>query len=130
MDERKYMDYELAYKGYSKVKKILAEKGIEKVIEKFKDMCNFSYFENENVYFYYEDYNVCIDIDFDESGWFVNNNVEIVSYGGDFDNLDITSKDEIQYRLDNLLNFATTNSYSEEDYKKEKKSLESILKLL
>ncbi len=130
METRKYMDYELAYKGYLKVKNVLDKNGIEKIIEKFKDMCSFSYFENENVYFYYEDYNVFIDVDFDESGWFVNSNVEIVGYGGDYDNLDIINKDEIQYRLDNLLDWATTHSYSEEDYNKEKKSLENILKLL
>lgn len=130
METRKYMDYELAYQGYKAVEKILEEKGIEEVIERFKGMCSYSYTENESVHFYYEDYNVYIDVDKNEEGWFVNHNVEIVGYGGDFDNLDITDKNALEYRLNNLLDWATTHSYSEEDYNKEKESIENILKLL
>lgn len=129
-EKRKYMDYELAYKGYENLKRILEEKGIEEIKNKFNDYCGYYCDDNRLINFYYEDYNTYLTLVKQDEKWFVSNEVEIISYGGCQDCLLINSKEMLEDRLNNIDYWAKEQDYSAEDIKMEIESIKKVLEKL
>lgn len=125
MKEIKYYDYELAYQGYKKVKKMLEQYGIEQVKDKFKDYCGY-YDDNDMVEFYYEDYNVQITLR-KEPTWYVSSEVIVVSYDGGEDCLKINDIGTLYKRKWKLLDYAIENEYTYEDIISEYESLKKLI---
>ena len=139
-ETRKYMDYELAYKMFKKCEKLL-EKGIDELDDYFEEVG-----DRRNGYtsYYGADYNTWVyiinenfDTEKEDDTWLdrckglrCNGEVEVLSYNGETDTLFINSSYDIQNRLNNLKEWATNHKYSEDDFEKEKKSLERVLDLI
>lgn len=146
-DKRKYFDYELAYKGYMKAKKLFNKGGIEEVInnEDFEISgggidyvgtiqqwaCN-GYIpiiaSGYNITLYVIDRN--FDTNNKENDWYISGEVDIYSYSSGDDNLYINNKESIEERINGLLGYAKENQYTIEDYEKELESLEKVLEKL
>lgn len=138
-DTRKYFDYELAYEGYTKVKELLENGGIQAVIE--DEEFNISYgatieewscngyipivASGYNATIYISDRN--FDTNNEENDWYVSGEVDIISYGYREDNLYINSKKAIEERIIKLLDFAKKNDYTLDDTFKEYESLVKVL---
>lgn len=141
-EKRKYFDYELAYEGYLKAKKLFDKGGVEELIndEEFdisggatieEWSCNGYlplYASGYNITLYLSDRN--FDTENENNDWYISGEVDIYSYSGGDDNLFINDKETIEDRINNLLDYAKKNDYSIEDYKKELESLEKVLSFL
>lgn len=138
IETRKYFDYELAYEGYKKAKELLEKGGIQAVI----DDDEFDISDGTTINTWVDDgfipvYNwgcnvgICINdenfgTDNKEHKWYVDNEVEICSYGGGDDIIRIDNEKDINDRINGLLDYAKENEYTIEDYEKELKSLEKV----
>ena len=141
-DTRKYFDYELAYEGYTKVKELLENGGIQAVIEneEFDISCGATIEEwscNGYIPIVASGYNATIyisDRNFDtnneENDWYVSGEVDIYSYGGGDDSIFINDISDIKDRIMNLINYAKINNYTLNDLYAEYDSLISVLKEL
>ena len=141
-EKRKYFDYELAYEGYLKAKKLFDKGGVEELIndEEFdisggatieEWSCNGYlplYASGYNITLYLSDRN--FDTENEDNDWYISGEVDIYSYSGGDDNLFINDKETIEDRINNLLDYANKNDYSIEDYEKELESLEKVLSFL
>ena len=141
-EKRKYFDYELAYEGYLKAKKLFDKGGVEELIndEEFdisggatieEWSCNGYlplYASGYNITLYLSDRN--FDTENENNDWYISGEVDIYSYSGGEDNLFINDKETIEDRINNLLDYANKNDYSIEDYEKELESLEKVLSFL
>ena len=136
-NNRKYFDYDLAYKMYLKCKKLLAKGGIDELDEHFEEVG-----DRENGYtsYYGADYNTWVyivnknfDTDKQDESWltskglYVSGEVDMISCGEDKDHLFINDKAQIENRISKLLDYASKNDYSLEDIQKEMKSLQIVL---
>jgi len=136
-DNRKYFDYDLAYKMYLKCKKLLAKGGIDELDEYFEEVG-----DRENGYtsYYGADYNAWVyivnknfDTDKQDESWltsnglYVSGEIDMISYGEGDDHLFINDKAQIEDRISKLLDYASKNDYSLEDIQKEMKSLQIVL---
>ena len=138
-DKRKYFDYELAYKMYNKCKELLEKGGIDELDDYFYERGDR---ENGYTYYYGYDYNTAVYIvntnygtDKEDDTWLgkckgleVSGEVDMISYNGGDDTLYINEKRSIEKRIDKLLDYAKANDYTIDDYEKELKSLEWVLK--
>ena len=141
-ETRKYFDYELAYEGYTKVKELLENGGIQAVIEdeEFDISCGATIEEwscNGYIPIVASGYNATIyisDRNFDtnneENDWYVSGEVDIYSYGGGDDSIFINDIGDIKDRIMNLINYAKINNYTLNDLYAEYDSLISVLKEL
>ena len=141
-ETRKYFDYELAYEGYTKVKELLENGGIQAVIEdeEFDISCGATIEEwscNGYIPIVASGYNATIyisDRNFDtnneENDWYVSGEVDIYSYGGGDDTIYINDIGDIKDRIMNLINYAKINNYTLSDLYAEYDSLISVLKEL
>ena len=144
IDDRKYFDYELAYKGYLKAKELFDKGGIEKVINN-QDFeisgggidyigtieqwaCNGYIPINANAY------NItlyAIDRNFDtnkkENDWYISGEIDIYSYGYLHDNLYINNIEDIKDRINNLGKYAIEFNYTTNDYETELLGLKKVL---
>ena len=141
-EKRKYFDYELAYEGYLKAKKLFDKGGVEELIndEEFdisggatieEWSCNGYlplYASGYNITLYLSDRN--FDTENEDNDWYISGEVDIYSYSGGDDNLFINDKETIEDRINNLLDYANKNDYSIEDYEKELESLEEVYAML
>lgn len=136
-NNRKYFDYDLAYKMYLKCKKLLAKGGIDELDEYFEEVG-----DRENGYtsYYGADYNTWVyivnknfDTDKQDESWltskglYVSGEVDMISCGEDKDHLFISDKAQIENRISKLLDYASKNDYSLEDIQKEMNSLQIVL---
>ena len=141
-ETRKYFDYELAYEGYTKVKELLENGGIQAVIEdeEFDISCGATIEEwscNGYIPIVASGYNATIyisDRNFDtnneENDWYVSGEVDIYSYSGGDDSIFINDISDIKDRIMNLINYAKINNYTLNDLYAEYDSLISVLKEL
>lgn len=141
-DKRKYFDYELAYKGFKKAKKLFDKGGIQAILNSDEfEISGGGTIEdwacNGYIDIYGSSYNFCIvlvDKNFDtdnlENKWYISGEVDIYSYGGGDDNLYITDISSIEERIGGLLDYAKDNDYTIEDYEKELESLEKVYAIL
>ena len=141
-DTRKYFDYELAYKGFKKAKKLFDKGGIQAILNSDEfEISGGGTIEdwacNGYIDIYGSGYNFCIvlvDKNFDtdnlENKWYISGEVDIYSYGGGDDNLYINNKKNIEERINGLLDYAKNNDYTIEDYEKELESLEEVYAML
>jgi hypothetical protein len=141
-DKRKYFDYELAYKGFKKAKKLFDKGGIQAILNSDEfEISGGGTIEdwscNGYIDIYGSGYNFCIvlvDKNFDtdnlENKWYISGEVDIYSYGGGDDNLYITDISSIEERIGGLLDYAKDNDYTIEDYEKELESLEKVYAIL
>lgn len=135
MEERKYFDYELAYKGFIKFsERYDDELDVKNLVDKYdySSNCDLEHLEDYD-YITIRDYeHNCLY--FMELGilgnWYISGEIEIISYNGDEDTLFIDNIDSIKDRLNKLEKWAIDREYSEDDLKKEKESLEKVLKIL
>lgn len=129
MNEKKYMDYKLAYDMYREVDYLLGY-GIEKVEERFEEVGDRA---NGYTIFYGSEYNTwvyVVDKNFDtckESMWYANGEVDIISYSECNDTLFINDIEMLGNRLDNLENWSEEHNYSNEDYKNEEHSIKMVM---
>ena len=138
-DTRKYFDYELAYEGYTKVKELLENGGIQAVIEdeEFDISCGATIEEwscNGYIPIVASGYNATIyisDRNFDtnneENDWYVSGEVDIYSYSGGDDNIFINDNLTITQRIIDLVDYARANDYALSDLYAEYDSLKSVL---
>lgn len=138
-ETRKYFDYELAYEGYTKVKELLENGGIQAVIEdeEFDISCGATIEEwscNGYIPIVASGYNATIyisDRNFDtnneENDWYVSGEVDIYSYSGGDDNIFINDNLTITQRIIDLVDYARTNDYALSDLYAEYDSLKSVL---
>lgn len=141
-ETRKYFDYELAYEGYTKVKELLENGGIQAVIEdeEFNISCGATIEEwscNGYIPIVASGYNATIyisdrnfDTDNKENDWYVSGEVDIYSYGGGDDNIFINDNLTITQRIMDLVDYARANDYALSDLYAEYDSLISVLKEL
>ena len=138
-DTRKYFDYELAYEGYTKVKELLENGGIQAVIE--DEEFNISYgatieewscngyipivASGYNATIYISDRN--FDTNNEENDWYVSGEVDIYSYSGGDDNIFINDNLTITQRIIDLVDYARANDYALSDLYAEYDSLKSVL---
>lgn len=139
-ETRKYFDYELAYEGYTKVKDLLENGGIQAVIEdeEFNISCGATIEEwscNGYIPIVASGYNATIyisDRNFDtnneENDWYVSGEVDIYSYSGGDDNIFINDNLTITQRIIDLVDYARANDYALSDLYAEYDSLKSVLK--
>lgn len=127
LDGRKYFDYELAYEGYEKIKKLFDKAGIEEIA---KDP-EFDISKDDKKQFSVRasDYNIILYLYYNKNKWNIGD-IDIFSYGGGEDSLYITDKDEIQKRIRELKNYAKVNEYTKKDYEYELSSLIKVLNLI
>lgn len=117
-ENRKYFDYELAYKMYKEVKETLDKEGIKGVELDFQEVG-----DRENGYtsFYGADYNAWVYLtnsNFDtdkEEKWYVSGEVDMISYGEGDENIFIDNIDALEERKNSLLEYARKNDYTLED---------------
>lgn len=133
LEERKYFDYELAYKGFIQFDERYNEKmDIKTLIENYnyETDCDLEHLEDY-------DYITIKDMEhnaiyFMETGslgnWYITGEVEVISYGGNEDTLFINDIHDIQDRLNHLMEWAINYKYTEKDLKYERTSLQNILK--
>lgn len=133
LEERKYFDYELAYKGFIQFdERYNEEMDIKTLIENYnyETDCNLEHLEDY-------DYITIKDMEhnaiyFMETGslgnWYITGEVEVISYSGDEDTLFINDIHDIQDRLNHLTEWAINHKYTEKDLKCERTSLQNILK--
>ena len=138
-ETRKYFDYELAYEGYTKVKELLENGGIQAVIEdeEFDISCGATIEEwscNGYIPIVASGYNATIyisDRNFDtnneENDWYVSGEVDIYSYSGGDDNIFINDNLTITQRIIDLVDYARANDYALSDLYAEYDSLKSVL---
>lgn len=138
-ETRKYFDYELAYEGYTKVKELLENGGIQAVIEneEFNISCGATIEEwscNGYIPIVASGYNATIyisDRNFDtnneENDWYVSGEVDIYSYSGGDDNIFINDNLTITQRIMDLVDYARANDYALSDLYAEYDSLKSVL---
>lgn len=138
-ETRKYFDYELAYEGYTKVKELLENGGIQAVIEdeEFDISCGATIEEwscNGYIPIVASGYNATIyisDRNFDtnneENDWYVSGEVDIYSYSGGDDNIFINDNLTIIQRIIDLVDYARANDYALSDLYAEYDSLKSVL---
>lgn len=138
-ETRKYFDYELAYEGYTKVKELLENGGIQAVIEdeEFNISCGATIEEwscNGYIPIVASGYNATIyisDRNFDtnneENDWYVSGEVDIYSYSGGDDNIFINDNLTITQRIIDLVDYARANDYALSDLYAEYDSLKSVL---
>ena len=138
-DTRKYFDYELAYEGYTKVKELLENGGIQAVIEDEEfDISSGATIEewscNGYIPIVASGYNATIyisDRNFDtnneENDWYVSGEVDIYSYSGGDDNIFINDNLTITQRIIDLVDYARANDYALSDLYAEYDSLKSVL---
>ena len=138
-ETRKYFDYELAYEGYTKVKELLENGGIQAVIEDEEFdisgggtiadwVCNGYvpiYASGYNATIYISDRN--FDTDNEENDWYVSGEVDIYSYSGGDDNIFINDNLTITQRIIDLVDYARANDYALSDLYAEYDSLKSVL---
>lgn len=134
-ETRKYFDYELAYEGYKKLLELFNNGGIQAVIDSEEfEISDGGTIEDwkENGYIPINafGYNATIfisdenfDTDNEENEWYVSGEVDIYSYSGGDDNLYINDYDNLQQRIDGLLEYARKNEYTLDDLYKEYDSL-------
>ena len=139
-ETRKYFDYELAYEGYTKVKELLENGGIQAVIEdeEFDISCGATIEEwscNGYIPIVASGYNATIyisDRNFDtnneENDWYVTGEVDIYSYSGGDDNIFINDNLTITQRIIDLVDYARANDYQLSDLYAEYDSLKGVLK--
>lgn len=139
-ETRKYFDYELAYEGYTKVKDLLENGGIQAVIEdeEFNISCGATIEEwscNGYIPIVASGYNATIyisDRNFDtnneENDWYVSGEVDIYSYSGGDDNIFINDNLTITQRIIDLVDYARANDYALSDLYAEYDSLKNVLK--
>ena len=139
-ETRKYFDYELAYEGYTKVKELLENGGIQAVIEneEFDISCGATIEEwscNGYIPIVASGYNATIyisDRNFDtnneENDWYVSGEVDIYSYSGGDDNIFINDNLTITQRIIDLVDYARANDYQLSDLYAEYDSLKGVLK--
>ena len=138
-ETRKYFDYELAYEGYTKVKELLENGGIQAVIEdeEFNISCGATIEEwscNGYIPIVASGYNATIyisdrnfDTDNEENDWYVSGEVDIYSYSGGDDNIFINDNLTITRRIIDLVDYARANDYALSDLYAEYDSLKSVL---
>lgn len=138
-ETRKYFDYELAYEGYTKVKELFENGGIQAVIEdeEFNISCGATIEEwscNGYIPIVASGYNATIyisDRNFDtnneENDWYVSGEVDIYSYSGGDDNIFINDNLTITQRIIDLVDYARANDYALSDLYAEYDSLKSVL---
>lgn len=138
-ETRKYFDYELAYEGYTKVKELLENGGIQAVIEneEFNISCGATIEEwscNGYIPIVASGYNATIyisdrnfDTDNKENDWYVSGEVDIYSYSGGDDNIFINDNLTITQRIMDLVDYARANDYALSDLYAEYDSLKSVL---
>lgn len=138
-ETRKYFDYELAYEGYTKVKELLENGGIQAVIEdeEFNISCGATIEEwscNGYIPIVASGYNATIyisdrnfDTDNEENDWYVSGEVDIYSYSGGDDNIFINDNLTITQRIIDLVDYARANDYALSDLYAEYDSLKSVL---
>lgn len=138
-ETRKYFDYELAYEGYTKVKELLENGGIQAVIEdeEFDISCGATIEEwscNGYIPIVASGYNATIyisdrnfDTDNKENDWYVSGEVDIYSYSGGDDNIFINDNLTITQRIMDLVDYARANDYALSDLYAEYDSLKSVL---
>lgn len=138
-ETRKYFDYELAYEGYTKVKELLENGGIQAVIEdeEFDISCGATIEEwscNGYIPIVASGYNATIyisdrnfDTDNEENDWYVSGEVDIYSYSGGDDNIFINDNLTITQRIIDLVDYARANDYALSDLYAEYDSLKSVL---
>lgn len=138
-ETRKYFDYELAYEGYTKVKELLENGGIQAVIEdeEFDISCGATIEEwscNGYIPIVASGYNATIyisdrnfDTDNEENDWYVSGEVDIYSYSGGDDNIFINDNLAITQRIIGLVDYARANNYALSDLYAEYDSLKSVL---
>lgn len=138
-ETRKYFDYELAYEGYTKVKELLENGGIQAVIEneEFDISCGATIEEwscNGYIPIIASGYNATIyisdrnfDTDNEENDWYVSGEVDIYSYSGGDDNIFINDNLTITQRIIDLVDYARANDYALSDLYAEYDSLKSVL---
>lgn len=138
-ETRKYFDYELAYEGYTKVKELLENGGIQAVIEdeEFDISCGATIEEwscNGYIPIVASGYNATIyisdrnfDTDNKENDWYVSGEVDIYSYSGGDDNIFINDNLTITQRIMDLVDYARANDYALSDLYAEYNSLKSVL---
>ena len=138
-ETRKYFDYELAYEGYTKVKELLENGGIQAVIEdeEFDISCGATIEEwscNGYIPIVASGYNATIyisDRNFEtnneENDWYVSGEVDIYSYSGGDDNIFINDNLTITQRIIDLVDYARANDYALSDLYAEYDSLKSVL---
>lgn len=141
-DKRKYFDYELAYKGYMKAKKLFNKGGIQAILDSNEFEISGGgtiddWVCNGYICLYGCGYNASVilidrnfDTDIKEQDWYISGEVDIYSYGGGDDNLYITDISSIEERIGGLLDYAKDNDYTIEDYEKELESLEKVYAIL
>ena len=132
---RKYFDYDLAYKMYKQVESLFKKGGLKAVGEVFiiDDTCKdngYIIVKDEYNAFNSQVYlsNIWFDTDKEEE-FYVSGEVDMNSYGGRGadDNLYINDIQHIEDRISHLLDYAKENDYTIEDYEKELESLEKVL---
>lgn len=138
-ETRKYFDYELAYEGYTKVKELLENGGIQAVIEdeEFDISCGATIEEwscNGYIPIVASGYNATIyisdrnfDTDNEENDWYVSGEIDIYSYSGGDDNIFINDNLTITQRIIDLVDYARANDYALSDLYAEYDSLKSVL---
>ena len=141
-EKRKYFDYELAYKGYAKVKELFNKGGIQAVVDNNEFdisgggtvadwVCNGYvpiYAWSYNTTIYINDRN--FDTDNEENEWYVSGEVDVYSYNEDDDTIYINDNISITDRIMGLVDYARKNDYTLDDLYKEYDSLKSVLDLI
>lgn len=134
-ETRKYMDYELAYQGYIKFDERYSEEmDIKTLIDRYN-------YETDYDLEHLEDYDYITIKDMEHNAiyfmevgnlgsWYISGEVEVISYNGEEDTLFINNIVDIKDRLKSVKRWAIDHEYSEEDYNKEKESLEKVLIIL
>ena len=143
VDKRKYFDYELAYRGLERARELFNNGGIEELVNDDEFSISGGGIDYVGTI---EQWKGCGYIPINASAYnitiyatiknnrnkdiYISSELDIYSYGGGNDYLDIEEISCIEERIEGLKDYAKKNDYTDEDYNEELKSLQSLLTIL